>query len=277
RRGSGEAASEFACAWPKKNTDASAKKLTRPDGEIRAGRVDRRRGSGGRERRSGLEFRPWRPVRPLVSAGRPKVQADSGGSGGNFLPPAGRPAIAVLKENTSDFKPLVARSGSKLWPSSRSSPARATRLPNRRRPSRPGIRGRCPLGPRSRVVGVSGPAETACLPSSGRPVWGVSSAADQGPSGAGALRPITGLALLPRGDEADDLRFCLHLPDDLADLVLRQFGFGETDAVELAAHIQRSLDHRGLVGAEEVGDVVCGRLRGKAHDGIGAFAGRARE
>jgi hypothetical protein len=29
-------------------------KLTRPDGEIRAGRVDRRRGSGGRERRSGL-------------------------------------------------------------------------------------------------------------------------------------------------------------------------------------------------------------------------------
>src|SRR5262249_44872292 len=36
RRGSGEAASEFACAWPKKNTDASAKKLTRPDGEIRA-------------------------------------------------------------------------------------------------------------------------------------------------------------------------------------------------------------------------------------------------
>ena len=32
----------------------SAKKLTRPDGEIRAGRVDRRRGSGGRERRSGL-------------------------------------------------------------------------------------------------------------------------------------------------------------------------------------------------------------------------------
>jgi hypothetical protein len=31
-----------------------AQKLTRPDGEIRAGRVDRRRGSGGRERRSGL-------------------------------------------------------------------------------------------------------------------------------------------------------------------------------------------------------------------------------
>jgi hypothetical protein len=31
-----------------------AQKLTLPDGEIRAGRVDRRRGSGGRERRSGL-------------------------------------------------------------------------------------------------------------------------------------------------------------------------------------------------------------------------------
>jgi hypothetical protein len=33
---------------------AVCKKLTRPDGEIRAGRFDRRRGSGGRERRSGL-------------------------------------------------------------------------------------------------------------------------------------------------------------------------------------------------------------------------------
>jgi hypothetical protein len=42
------------------------KKLTRPDGEIRAGRVDRRRGSGGRERRSGLKlvliYRPYWPV-----------------------------------------------------------------------------------------------------------------------------------------------------------------------------------------------------------------------
>jgi hypothetical protein len=38
----------------RKETDAPAEKLTRPDGEIRAGRVDRRRGSGGRERRSGL-------------------------------------------------------------------------------------------------------------------------------------------------------------------------------------------------------------------------------
>jgi hypothetical protein len=34
--------------------DVYPQKLTRPDGEIRAGRVDRRRGSGGRERRSGL-------------------------------------------------------------------------------------------------------------------------------------------------------------------------------------------------------------------------------
>src|SRR5215472_14090759 len=120
-------------------------------------------------------------------------------------------------------------------------------------------------------------AATACPASSGRPVW-VSAAADQKrPFRTAALRPITGLALLPRGDEADDLRFGLHLPNDLADLVLRQFGFGETDAIELAAHIQRSLDHRGLVGAEEVGDVVRGRLRGKAHDGKGAVAGRARE
>src|SRR5262249_54097170 len=53
-RGSGETASEFACAWPKRKRDGSAKKLTRPDGEIRAGRGDGRRGSGGRERRSGL-------------------------------------------------------------------------------------------------------------------------------------------------------------------------------------------------------------------------------
>ena len=34
--------------------DSRSKKMTRPDGEIRAGRFDRRRGSGGRERRSGL-------------------------------------------------------------------------------------------------------------------------------------------------------------------------------------------------------------------------------
>jgi hypothetical protein len=36
--------------------DTGPQKLTRPDGEIRAGRFDRRRGSGGRERRSGLLF-----------------------------------------------------------------------------------------------------------------------------------------------------------------------------------------------------------------------------
>src|SRR5262249_9088859 len=97
-RGSGETASEFACAWPKRKRDGSAKKLTRPDGEIRAGRVDRRRGSGGRERRSGLEFRACRPVRPLVSASGQKVQADSWGSGGNFLPPlAGQQLPSVEK------------------------------------------------------------------------------------------------------------------------------------------------------------------------------------
>jgi hypothetical protein len=45
-----------ASAWGKSLAGARgvAQKLTRPDGEIRAGRVDRRRGSGGRERRSGL-------------------------------------------------------------------------------------------------------------------------------------------------------------------------------------------------------------------------------
>src|SRR5262249_6644354 len=152
----------------------------------------------------------------------------------------------VLKENTSDFKLLVARSGSQLWPSSRSSPARATRLPNRRRPRRPRIGVDAPW-----ARGGARLRSAACRNGIRDVVWsaglGVSSVADPGRSGAGALRPITALALLPRGDEADDLRFCLHLPDDLADLVLRQFGFGETDAVELAAHIQRSLDHRGLV------------------------------
>src|SRR5262245_50488445 len=53
-RGSCEAATEFAWARPERTERMGAKKLTRPDGEIRAGRVDRRRGSGGRERRSGL-------------------------------------------------------------------------------------------------------------------------------------------------------------------------------------------------------------------------------
>src|SRR5262249_11410793 len=109
-RGSGETASEFACAWPKRTRDVSAKKLTRPDGEIRAGRVDRRRGSGGRERRSGLEFRPCRPVRLLVSASGQKVQADSWGSGGNFLPPLAGQQLRSRRENTSDFRLLLARS-----------------------------------------------------------------------------------------------------------------------------------------------------------------------
>src|SRR6516164_8276753 len=91
--------------------------------------------------------------------------------------------------------------------------------------------------------------------------------------GSGRIAFHHRLALLLRGDEADDLRFLLHLPHDLADLVLRQLGLGETDAIELASHIQRSLDQRGLVGAEEFGDVVRRRLRGKAHDGKGALAG----
>src|SRR6476620_9235548 len=49
------------------------------------------------------------------------------------------------------------------------------------------------------------------------------------------------LALFVAGDETHDLRFALHLPDDLADLILRQLGLGQTDAIELATHIQRSL------------------------------------
>src|SRR5262249_30043114 len=48
-----------ACApgIPPRSSNASSKKMTRPDGEIRAGRFDRRRGSGGRERRSGAVTR----------------------------------------------------------------------------------------------------------------------------------------------------------------------------------------------------------------------------
>src|SRR4051795_7156218 len=85
------------------------------------------------------------------------------------------------------------------------------------------------------------------------------------------------LALFVDGDETHDLRFALHLSDDLADLVLRQLGLGQTDAIELATHIQRSLDHGGLVGAQEIRDVGRGRLRRKAYDCKRAVAGRARK
>src|SRR3954464_7276119 len=84
-------------------------------------------------------------------------------------------------------------------------------------------------------------------------------------------------ALFVDGDETYDLRFALHLSDDLADLVLRQLGLGQTDAIELATHVQRSLDHGGLVGAQEIRDVGRGRLRRKAHDRKRAIAGRARK
>ena len=66
------------------------------------------------------------------------------------------------------------------------------------------------------------------------------------------------LALLLGGDEVDDVRFRLHLPNDLADLFLRQLGLGEADAVELA--FQRSLNHRGLVGTKKSGHVIGGCL-----------------
>jgi hypothetical protein len=48
---------------------------------------------------------------------------------------------------------------------------------------------------------------------------------------------LTRLALLLRGDEVDNLRFRLHLPNDLADLFLRQLGLGEPDEVERASHV----------------------------------------
>src|SRR5262249_25160122 len=82
--------------------------------------------------------------------------------------------------------------------------------------------------------------------------------------------PVTRLALLLGGNEVDNLRFRLHLANEIADLFLRQLGLGEADAVELA--FQRSLNHGGLVGTKKLGDVIRGRLRGKAHDRIGAFA-----
>jgi catechol 2,3-dioxygenase-like lactoylglutathione lyase family enzyme len=63
--------------------------------------------------------------------------------------------------------------------------------------------------------------------------------------------PLTRLALLLRGDEVDNLRFRLHLPNDLADLFLRQLGLGEPDAVDRASHVQRSINQLGLVGAKK--------------------------
>src|SRR3979411_2700218 len=78
--------------------------------------------------------------------------------------------------------------------------------------------------------------------------------------------PKSRLALLVDGDETNDLGFFLHLSDDLANLILRQLGLGQTDAIELATHIQRPLDNRGLIGSQEIGDVGRRRLRRKAHD-----------
>src|SRR4029434_3900909 len=88
---------------------------------------------------------------------------------------------------------------------------------------------------------------------------------------------LTRLALLLRGDEVDNLRFRLHLPNDLADLFLRQLGLGELDAVERASRVPRSINHLGLVGAKKVRDVIRGRLGSKAHYRIRAFVRRAGE
>src|SRR5262245_65154809 len=94
-------------------------------------------------------------------------------------------------------------------------------------------------------------------------------------SKTGSRQPhrVTRLALLLGGDVVDDLRFRLRLPNDLVDLFLRQLRLGEADAVELASH--GTINHLGLVGTKKVGDVIRGRLGGKAHDRIGAFAWRA--
>src|SRR5262249_57594868 len=93
--------------------------------------------------------------------------------------------------------------------------------------------------------------------------------------GGGIWHRVTRFGLRLGGDEVDDIRFRLHLPNYLADLFLRQLGLGEADAVELA--FQRSLNHGGLVGTKKFGDVIRGRLGGKAHDRVGAFAWRAGE
>jgi hypothetical protein len=78
--------------------------------------------------------------------------------------------------------------------------------------------------------------------------------------------------------EVDDLRFRLHLPNDLADLFLRQLGLGEPDAVDRASHVQRSINHLGLVGAKKVGDVIRGRLGQSAltHRSLRSARWRAR-
>src|SRR6516164_1390618 len=98
---------------------------------------------------------------------------------------------------------------------------------------------------------------------------------DLSKAGSRQSRGVTRLALLLGGDVVDDLRFRLHWPKDLVDLFLRHFRPGEADAVELTSHVQRSINHLGLVGTKKVGDVIRGRLGGKAHDRIGAFARRA--
>src|SRR6516165_7225826 len=102
-----------------------------------------------------------------------------------------------------------------------------------------------------------------------------SNAPDLSKAGSRQPRCVTRLPLLLNGDVVDDLRFRLRLPNDLFDLFLRQLRLGEADAVELASH--GTINHLGLVGTKKVGDVIRGRLGGKAHDRIGAFARRAGE
>ena len=54
---------------------------------------------------------------------------------------------------------------------------------------------------------------------------------------ASISHPVTRFALLRGGNETDDVRFGLHLPNDLADLFLWQLRLGEPDDVERASHV----------------------------------------
>src|SRR5438046_1251474 len=72
-----------------------------------------------------------------------------------------------------------------------------------------------------------------------------------------------------QGDETDDLRLVLHLLGDPGDLVIRQLGVGELDAVATQRGPRWCLDHRGLVRAEELGDLGHRRLRNEAHNHVG--------
>jgi hypothetical protein len=98
------------------------------------------------------------------------------------------------------------------------------------------------------------------------------------PGGGPFIRDRTApksLALFVDGDETHDLRSALHLSDDLRPRP--SAAWPRTDGCDRAAtHIQRSLDHGGLVGAQEIRDVGRGRLRRKATPQQPSLAALAR-